>query len=84
MKLSALRLEGGGAKWSSVRYELPESALAEHVAEAQRVIEAAKRGVPADVSAPELDTEYERARWFPCRTRLRCTLRRRNGGTRPS
>lgn len=84
MKLSALRLEGGGAKWSSVRHELPESALAAHLAEAERIIEAAKRGVPADVAAPELDTDYERARWFPLPHEIAMYLRRRNGGTRPS
>jgi hypothetical protein len=76
--LTALRIDGGDVTWKGHRDSLPESALDEHLDQAQRILSDAQHGTPAELPAPELDESFERMRWFPLPHEIASYLRHRN------
>ncbi|MEX1256332.1 MAG: aminotransferase class V-fold PLP-dependent enzyme [Gemmatimonadota bacterium] len=64
MSLRDIRFEPGGMMYERKRRHLPESALAEHLADARRIL-ADARPDPAGPSGTGLTADFEHLRWFP-------------------
>jgi selenocysteine lyase/cysteine desulfurase len=63
MSLRDVRITPDGLKWEKVRRHVPESALADHLAEAHRIIAEASPGTASPVAG--LTDDFEHLRWFP-------------------
>jgi selenocysteine lyase/cysteine desulfurase/CRP-like cAMP-binding protein len=79
-KLKNMDLSGGEVKWKKNHFTLPESALDDHMAEAQSTLITALRAVPDELPPMELPSEYESWRWFPLPHEVAAYLRHKNGG----
>lgn len=64
MSLHDIRYTGGGMKYARRRRHEEDSRLAEHLAEAKRIV-AEVRPDPAAVQRVPLDADFEKLRWFP-------------------
>jgi hypothetical protein len=72
MSLRDVRISPDGLKWERVRRHVPESALADHLAEARRIIAEASPG--DDVVMQDLTEDFEHLRWFPLPGEIRSPI----------
>jgi selenocysteine lyase/cysteine desulfurase len=65
MRLTDVSYPAGRMEYVSKHDSLPEEALAEHLADARRIIDEAERGPRPKCEALLLSDSFERLRWFP-------------------
>jgi selenocysteine lyase/cysteine desulfurase len=66
MRLNDVRYESGEMKYTSKHLTAPESSLNDYLAEAERILSQAGRGMTVDRPSPEdFSSDFEHLRWFP-------------------
>jgi hypothetical protein len=63
--LTDVSYPAGRMEYVSKHESLPEAALAEHLADARRILDEAERVPPPRCEALRLSDSFERLRWFP-------------------